>query len=109
MQSTIVHEATRARWAALKLYENRVRNMNNTNSEDSTPNAEAKDASVLNYVSDPLMGKFIFVKGGTFNMGCTGDQRDCFNNEKPVHQVTLGDYYIAETEVTQAQWDSFNG
>lgn len=106
---TIVSEATRARWAALKLYENWVRNMDNTKSENATPKAETKDTSALNFISDPLMGKFIFVKGGTFNMGCTGDQRDCFNNEKPVHQVTLGDYYIAETEVTQAQWIALMG
>jgi formylglycine-generating enzyme required for sulfatase activity len=59
--------------------------------------------------TDQLTGKFILVKGGTFNMGCTSEQQDCNDDEKPVHPVTLGDYYIAETEVTQAQWKAVMG
>jgi formylglycine-generating enzyme required for sulfatase activity len=42
-------------------------------------------------------------------MGCTSEQQDCNDVEKPVHPVTLGDYYIAETEVTQAQWKAVMG
>lgn len=30
-------------------------------------------------------------------------------NEKPVHQVTLSDYYIGETEVTQELWIAVMG
>ena len=38
-------------------------------------------------------------------MGCTSEQGDnCHDEEKPVHRVTLSDYYIGETEVTQALW-----
>ncbi len=38
-------------------------------------------------------------------MGCTREQgRDCYDLEEPAHKVTLNDYYIGETEVTQAQW-----
>ncbi len=47
---------------------------------------------------------FVPVKGGTFNMGCTSEQQDCNDNEKPVHQVTLSDFYIGKYEVTQKQW-----
>ncbi|MCC5945900.1 MAG: SUMF1/EgtB/PvdO family nonheme iron enzyme [Bernardetiaceae bacterium] len=44
----------------------------------------------------------IFVEGGTFTMGCTPEQgSDCYDNEKPAHEVTLSDYYIGQTEVTQ--------
>ncbi len=47
----------------------------------------------------------VFVEGGTFTMGATSEQGyDTSNNEKPAHQVTLSDYYIGETEVTQALW-----
>lgn len=42
----------------------------------------------------------VFVKGGTFRMGCTQWARD----EQPVHEVLLDDYYIGRFEVTQAQW-----
>ncbi|MFN7326821.1 MAG: SUMF1/EgtB/PvdO family nonheme iron enzyme [Chitinophagales bacterium] len=57
----------------------------------------------------PLVGKMILIKGGTFAMGCTGEQEGCESDEKPVHRVTLGDYYLGETEVTQAQWRAVMG
>ncbi|MCC5946329.1 MAG: SUMF1/EgtB/PvdO family nonheme iron enzyme [Bernardetiaceae bacterium] len=47
----------------------------------------------------------IYVEGGTFTMGCTSEQgSDCASDEKPVREVTLSDYYVAETEVTQKLW-----
>ena len=49
--------------------------------------------------------KMIYVDGGTFSMGSTAGDSD----EKPVHSVTLDSYYIAETEVTQAQWRAIMG
>ena len=50
------------------------------------------------------------VKGGTFQMGGTPEQgKDVAGNEKPVHSETVGDYYIGETEVTQALWESVMG
>ncbi len=49
--------------------------------------------------------KMIYVEGGTFTMGCTSEQGDdCEPNEKTTKQITLKDYYIAETEVTQKLW-----
>ncbi|MBQ6236716.1 MAG: formylglycine-generating enzyme family protein [Bacteroidales bacterium] len=51
-----------------------------------------------------------YVEGGTFMMGATPEQgSDAFNFEKPVHQVTLSDYYIGETQVTQALWRAVMG
>lgn len=50
----------------------------------------------------------VFVKGGTFTMGCTAEQGgDCQNNEKPARQVSLSDYYIGRTQVTVAQFAAF--
>lgn len=47
----------------------------------------------------------IMVEGGTFSMGATPEQADdAAEDEKPVHRVTLSDYYIGETEVTQQLW-----
>jgi formylglycine-generating enzyme required for sulfatase activity len=54
--------------------------------------------------------EMIFVKGGTYIMGCTVEQGDdCRNNEKPVHQVTLSDFYIGKYEVTQVEWTAVMG
>ena len=50
------------------------------------------------------------VEGGTFSMGATSEQgSDADNDEKPVHNVTLSDYYIGETEVTQELWKAVMG
>ena len=54
--------------------------------------------------------KMIPVEGGTFTMGATSEQgNDANSNEKPAHRVTLRDYYIGETEVTQALWQAVMG
>lgn len=54
--------------------------------------------------------KMVYVEGGTFTMGATAEQRsDAYSVEKPVHQVTLSDYYIGETQVTQALWKAVMG
>lgn len=52
----------------------------------------------------------ISVDGGTFTMGATSEQgSDYFDDELPTHQVTLSDYYIGETEVTQELWEAVMG
>ena len=48
-----------------------------------------------------------FVKGGTFMMG--SDAPDAQADEQPVHEVTLSDYYIGQTEVTQHLWQKVMG
>ena len=54
--------------------------------------------------------KMVKVEGGTFLMGATEEQgNDAFDNEKPVHELTLDDYYIGETEVTQELWKAIMG
>lgn len=54
--------------------------------------------------------RMIRVQGGTFTMGATSEQgSDAYDWEKPVHRVTLGGYYIGETEVTQALWTAVMG
>ena len=44
------------------------------------------------------------VKGGVFMMGSTMTQIGSNVNEKPQHEVTLSDYMIGVTEVTQELW-----
>jgi formylglycine-generating enzyme required for sulfatase activity len=51
--------------------------------------------------------ELVFVKGGTFQMG--SEDIYALDDEKPVHSVTLSDYYIGKTEVTQAEWRSVMG
>lgn len=54
----------------------------------------------------------IHVSGGSFDMGVTPEQNDdgMLNADiAPVHEVFLNDYYIGETEVTQALWVAVMG
>ena len=60
--------------------------------------------------------KMIKVEGGTFKMGAQDDgpnganyDREVWDDRKPVHSVTLNDYYIGETEVTQELWEAVMG
>ena len=49
----------------------------------------------------------IAVEGGTFLMGAVRElDSDADSDESPVHNVTLSDYYIGETEVTQDLWET---
>ena len=67
--------------------------------------SEQKFATTYTETVKGLNLKMILVEGGTFAMG-SNDGRD---NEKPVHNVALGSYYIGETEITQAQWRAVMG
>ncbi len=46
--------------------------------------------------------EFILVKGGCYEMGDVLGGGG--SNEKPVHEVCVGDFYISASEVTQRQW-----
>lgn len=54
--------------------------------------------------------KMVKVEGGTFTMGATTEQgSDAWDDEKPAHKVTLSNYCIGETLVTQALWKAVMG
>lgn len=54
-------------------------------------------------------GKFILVKGGTFKMGSSENDKEALDREKPQHEVKLNDFYIAETPVIQKIWKEVMG
>lgn len=47
----------------------------------------------------------VFIKGGTFMMG--GDNRQAASDEYPKHKVKVKDFWMDETEVTNAQFQAF--
>lgn len=65
-----------------------------------------KQKQMLNAIIDNM----VKVEGGTFTMGATSEQgSDAYDYEYPIHQVTLGDYYISKYEVTQSVWKDLMG
>ena len=60
---------------------------------------------VVAKVNDKNLPEMVFVKGGTFQMG----SEDGYGNEKPIHSVTVSDFYIGKYEVTQKEWREIMG
>jgi formylglycine-generating enzyme required for sulfatase activity len=63
-----------------------------------------KDATLTGVEGLPPKN-MIFVQGGTFQMG----SNDGGSNEKPIHTVTVDDFYIGKYEVTQKEWKAVMG
>ncbi|HNM25450.1 MAG TPA: formylglycine-generating enzyme family protein, partial [Saprospiraceae bacterium] len=51
----------------------------------------------------PLPDHMVLIKGGTFMMGDAKGEDD----EKPVHKVTVSDFYLSKYEVTVAEFKAF--
>ncbi|MCK6690775.1 MAG: SUMF1/EgtB/PvdO family nonheme iron enzyme [Thermoanaerobaculia bacterium] len=66
------------------------------------PADDARPPSSPGSISAPDM---VLIKGGTFDMGDTFGEGE--NNEKPVHRVTLSDFYLGKTEVTFDEYDAY--
>ena len=54
------------------------------------------------FKNTPAEFTMIVIEGGTFDMG--SDDNEAYDDEKPVHKVTLSDYWLGEYPVTQAVW-----
>ena len=76
-----------------------------------------QDVNIKSFTANGVSFRMIAVKKGTFTMGATQKQLDFqkkletnSEQDKPAHQVTLTyNYYIGETEVTQALWEAVMG
>ena len=71
---------------------------------DDTPKFQNQTITV-----DGVSFKMIAVEGGTFQMGSPESDAEADDDEKPQHEVTLSNYYIGETEVTQELWETVMG
>ena len=71
--------------------------------------AASNSFSTRTFTVNGVSFKMVAVDGGTFTMGATSEQQSPYDSEKPIHNVTLSDYYIGETEVTQALWEAVMG
>ena len=74
------------------------------------PEPEEPTSVITTYTVNGVTFNMVEVEGSTFQMGATAEQEENANdNEKPVHQVTLSDYSIGQTEVTQELWQAVMG
>ena len=78
------------------------------NSSSTSVTSGASEISIP--VKNGISIEMVKVEAGTFMMGATSEMQDPFDDEKPVHQVTLtNDYYMGKYEVTQALWQAVMG
>ena len=61
------------------------------------------------FLIDDVKFTMVPVEGGTFMLGHDEQSDDDFAADGPAHEVTVGSYYIGETEVTQALWTAVMG
>lgn len=70
-----------------------------------TVNDSVPSDSILTFTVNGVSFNMVAVEGGTFTMGATSEQqRVAYDWEKPAHSVTLSDFSIGETEVTEELW-----
>jgi formylglycine-generating enzyme required for sulfatase activity len=78
---------------------------------DSIPKGKGQTDEKMTLTIDGVDFTFVKVKGGSFYMGSQKDDPHGINYDPQsdtddciVHKVTLSDYWIGETEITQKQW-----
>jgi formylglycine-generating enzyme required for sulfatase activity len=72
------------------------------NTATSTPNTTPQVGTTAIAEADKMV--LVFVPAGEFIMGSVNDDPEAFGNEKPQHTVFLDDFWIDQTEVTNAQY-----
>lgn len=87
-----------------------------TENEDENGNEEGITFENKSITVNGVTFTMIAVEGGTFSMGAQSEDpnlpnydSEAWDRESPVHLVTLSDYYIGETEVTQELWEAVMG
>ena len=68
--------------------------------EPQTPESGDIETITVNGVSFNM----VYVASGTFEMGAPPEAYYQVDHCRPAHQVTLSEYYIGQTEVTQELW-----
>ncbi|WP_130470026.1 SUMF1/EgtB/PvdO family nonheme iron enzyme [Candidatus Magnetaquicoccus inordinatus] len=59
---------------------------------------------------DPVTGiVFVWVPGGTFQMGCGSWSGECRDDETPAHTVRVDGFWLGKYEVSQGEWKRLMG
>ena len=79
--------------------------------DTETGEAPVRDATGKIVVTEKSALVFVLIPGGTFLMGAQKEDKAkpnydpwSFDNEGPVHELTLSAYFLSKYEMTQGQW-----
>jgi len=65
---------------------------------------------IIDVVPPAVTLRFVHIPAGSFMMGSPDTETGRDSDEGPVHEVTIDyDFYIGETEITEAQWTAVMG
>ena len=71
--------------------------------------AQEQLAERLPEILQTVNAQMVRVEGGSFTMGCTPEQENCNDDEKPTHRVQIKSFEIGKYEVTQELWEAVMG
>ncbi len=96
--------------SSLKIAEKEKKNADSSSPKKETAKRVKIKSVIESFQVKGISFNMILVEGGTFAMGASPEQGKYADaTEKPLHKVTLSDYYIGETEVTQELWNAVMG
>jgi formylglycine-generating enzyme required for sulfatase activity len=74
-------------------------------------NLQAKLGEAAKTRINPKDGlRYVFIPPGTFRMGCSVGDSECFSNENPAHDVKISNgFWLGQTDVTQGAWKKVMG
>jgi formylglycine-generating enzyme required for sulfatase activity/serine/threonine protein kinase len=76
--------------------------------QSTAPDAGAAPQGKAATQTDPGGLTYLWIPPGTFEMGCSPEDSDCRNDEKPAHRVTITKgFWMGSTEVTVAAYKRF--
>jgi formylglycine-generating enzyme required for sulfatase activity len=76
-----------------------------TGAEPLARTAEIKTAEIKTAVNPKDGQKYVWIRPGTFTMGCSAGDNECKDDEKPAHRVEIpAGFWLAQTEVTKAAY-----
>jgi formylglycine-generating enzyme required for sulfatase activity len=75
----------------------------------TAPRGETSEGAHVKIWSNPADKlNYVWIPAGTFIMGCSVQDNDCRDDEKPAHQVTIEKgFWLGQTEVTVAAYRQF--
>lgn len=75
--------------------------------QENNKNQDPEGIETMTFHIGKVQFRMIAVEGGTFIMGA--NDSNVPSDQKPAHKVTLSDYFIGQTEVTQELWTAIMG
>ena len=70
---------------------------------------QARTQAVFEYLGDGAQLTMVRIPAGRFQMGSAEQEPGRHANEGPVHEVSLAEFLIGQTPITQAQWRTVAG